>query len=203
MPAFYRFRHNSRAYLSGSLSNGHAYHAGFSQPWSRLWAIMPQPLTVYQACVSLKPTFIYIRVHLQLHRHHIPLRGKKSSSWPSVDTSKATHILRRRSLLHFPLSTLELPFSASTHLRNLYISKKIHSQCRYQSAASVSVYRSVVWLSARHAPAESTQQPSHLSGRLPRRVLKSSITDGDIGSPDAERGKDGPSATVMDGPPTS
>ncbi|GKA46676.1 hypothetical protein Tco_0739559 [Tanacetum coccineum] len=60
--------------------------------------------------------------------YYIPFRGEESSSRPSVDTSKATHILRRRNLLHFSLSTI----SASTHLRNLYISKKNPSQCRYQ-----------------------------------------------------------------------
>ncbi|GKE21736.1 hypothetical protein Tco_1433248, partial [Tanacetum coccineum] len=36
-----------------------------------------------------------------------------------------------RGLLHFSLSTSGLTISASTHLRNLYISKKIPSQCRY------------------------------------------------------------------------
>ncbi|GJU64479.1 hypothetical protein Tco_1246314 [Tanacetum coccineum] len=35
-------------------------------------------------------------------------------------------------LLHFSLSTSGLTISASTLLRNLYISKKIPSQCRYQ-----------------------------------------------------------------------
>ncbi|GJT85528.1 thiamine thiazole synthase, chloroplastic-like protein [Tanacetum coccineum] len=38
----------------------------------------------------------------------------------------------RRGLLHFSLSTSGLTISASTLLRNLYISKKIPSQCRYQ-----------------------------------------------------------------------
>ncbi|GKE23713.1 hypothetical protein Tco_1435225, partial [Tanacetum coccineum] len=68
----------------------------------------------------------------QLYYHYSPIREKKSSSWPSVDTSKATHISRRRSLLHFSFPTSELTFSAFTHLRNLYVSKKIPSQCRYQ-----------------------------------------------------------------------
>ncbi|GJV20083.1 putative reverse transcriptase domain-containing protein [Tanacetum coccineum] len=58
--------------------------------------------------------------------------GKKSSSRPSVDTFKASYIQCRRGLLHFSLSTLGLTISASTHLRNLYISKKIPSQYRYQ-----------------------------------------------------------------------
>ncbi|GKE99647.1 hypothetical protein Tco_0022998, partial [Tanacetum coccineum] len=58
--------------------------------------------------------------------------GKKSSLRPLVDTSKATYIQCRMSLLHFSLSTSGLTISASTHLRNLYISKKIPSQCRYQ-----------------------------------------------------------------------
>ncbi|GJZ80169.1 hypothetical protein Tco_0645006 [Tanacetum coccineum] len=58
--------------------------------------------------------------------------GKKSSSRPSVDTSKATYFQRRRSLLHFSFSTSKLTISASTHLRNLYISKKISFPCRYQ-----------------------------------------------------------------------
>nr|GEZ95041.1 hypothetical protein [Tanacetum cinerariifolium] len=72
------------------------------------------------------------RVYLQLHYHHTPFRGKKSSSRPPVDTSKATYIQYRKSLLHFSLSTSRLTISASTHLRNLYISKKIPSQCQYQ-----------------------------------------------------------------------
>ncbi|GJR11621.1 hypothetical protein Tco_0794273 [Tanacetum coccineum] len=71
-------------------------------------------------------------VYLQLYYHYIPFRGKKSSSRPSVDTSKATYIQCRRSLLHFSPSTSGLTISASTHLRNLYVSEKIPSQCRYQ-----------------------------------------------------------------------
>ncbi|GKE11512.1 hypothetical protein Tco_1415063 [Tanacetum coccineum] len=67
------------------------------------------------------------KVYLQLYYHYISFRGKKSSSWASVDTSKATYIQCRRSLLHFSLSTSGLTISASTHLRNLYISKKIPS----------------------------------------------------------------------------
>ncbi|GJU91123.1 hypothetical protein Tco_1303546 [Tanacetum coccineum] len=72
-------------------------------------------------------------VYLQLYYHYSPFWGKKSSSRSSVDTSKASYIQCRRSLLHFSLSTSGLTISASTHLRNLYISKKIPSQCRYQA----------------------------------------------------------------------
>ncbi|GJU25718.1 hypothetical protein Tco_1164339 [Tanacetum coccineum] len=68
----------------------------------------------------------------QLHYHYTPFRGKKSSSRPSVDIFKASYIQCRRSLLHFSLSSSGLTISASTLLRNLYISKKIPSQCRYQ-----------------------------------------------------------------------
>ncbi|GKD84299.1 hypothetical protein Tco_1351138 [Tanacetum coccineum] len=68
----------------------------------------------------------------QLHYHYTPFWGKKSSLWPSVDIFKASYIQCRRSLLYFSLSTSGLTISASTHLRNLYISKKIPSQCRYQ-----------------------------------------------------------------------
>ncbi|GKB32826.1 hypothetical protein Tco_0872227 [Tanacetum coccineum] len=68
----------------------------------------------------------------QLHYHYTPFWGKKSSSWPSVDIFKASYIQCRRSILYFSLSTSGLTISASTHLRNLYISKKIPSQCRYQ-----------------------------------------------------------------------
>ncbi|GJV80179.1 hypothetical protein Tco_1516049 [Tanacetum coccineum] len=71
-------------------------------------------------------------VYLQLYYHYILFRGKKSSSRPSVDTSKSTHIQCKRSLLYFSPSTSGLTISASTHLRNLYISKKIPSQCQYQ-----------------------------------------------------------------------
>ncbi|GJS26278.1 hypothetical protein Tco_0486898 [Tanacetum coccineum] len=71
-------------------------------------------------------------VYLQLLYHYSPFREKKSSSWASVDTSKATHILRRRSLLHFSCSTSKLTFSASTYLRNLGIFKRMSSQCRYR-----------------------------------------------------------------------
>ncbi|GJY80275.1 hypothetical protein Tco_0493026 [Tanacetum coccineum] len=70
---------------------------------------------------------------LPLYYHYIPSQGKKSSSRLSVDTSKPTYIQCRRSLLHFSPSTSGLTISASTHLRNLYISKKIPSQCRYQA----------------------------------------------------------------------
>nr|GEY62710.1 hypothetical protein [Tanacetum cinerariifolium] len=56
--------------------------------------------------------------------------GKKSSLWPSVDTSKATYIQCRRSTLYFSPLTSGLTISASIHLRNLYIFKKIPSQCR-------------------------------------------------------------------------
>ncbi|GKE26748.1 hypothetical protein Tco_1442132 [Tanacetum coccineum] len=80
------------------------------------------------ATIRLESSIVY----LQLHYRYIPFWGKKSSSRPSVDTSKATYIQCRRSLLHFSLSTSGLTISASTHLRNLYISKKIPSQCRYQ-----------------------------------------------------------------------
>ncbi|GJV28995.1 hypothetical protein Tco_1385443 [Tanacetum coccineum] len=103
MLAFHKFRHNIRAYLLGSLNNGHAYRAG-SYPTGILTTILP------------------------LHS----ISGKNSSSRSSVDTSKETYIQCRRSLLHFSLSTSGLTISASTHLRNLYISKKIPSQCRYQ-----------------------------------------------------------------------
>ncbi|GJZ73709.1 hypothetical protein Tco_0637855 [Tanacetum coccineum] len=59
-------------------------------------------------------------------------KGKKSSSRPSVDTFKVSYIQCRRGLLHFSLSTSGLTISTSTHLRNLYIFKKILSLCRYQ-----------------------------------------------------------------------
>nr|GEZ99534.1 hypothetical protein [Tanacetum cinerariifolium] len=72
------------------------------------------------------------RVYLELYYHYFPFQGKKASSRPSVDTSKVTYIQCRRSLLHFSLSTSGLTILASTHLRNLYISKKISSRCRYQ-----------------------------------------------------------------------
>ncbi|GJT60820.1 hypothetical protein Tco_1004353 [Tanacetum coccineum] len=68
----------------------------------------------------------------QLHYHFIPFLGKKSSLRPSVDTSKATYIQCRRSLLRSSSLTSGLTISASTHLRNLYISKKIPFQCQYQ-----------------------------------------------------------------------
>ncbi|GJX06761.1 hypothetical protein Tco_0194693 [Tanacetum coccineum] len=80
-------------------------------------------------------------VHLNLDvisysfRRTLPLHsisGKESSSRPSVDTFKASYIQCRTRLLHFSLSTSGLTISASTLLRNLYISKKIPSQCRYQ-----------------------------------------------------------------------
>ncbi|GKA37592.1 hypothetical protein Tco_0724157 [Tanacetum coccineum] len=71
-------------------------------------------------------------VYLQLYYHYTPFWGKKSSSRPSVDTSKATYIQCRRSLLHFSPSTSGLTISAFTHLTNLYVSEKIPSQCRYQ-----------------------------------------------------------------------
>ncbi|GJV20992.1 hypothetical protein Tco_1370012 [Tanacetum coccineum] len=73
-------------------------------------------------------------VYLQPYYRHTPFQGKKSSSSsrPSIDTPKAAHVSRRRSLLYFSFPTSELTFSASTHLRNLYISKKIPSRCRYQ-----------------------------------------------------------------------
>ncbi|GJZ60973.1 hypothetical protein Tco_0617110 [Tanacetum coccineum] len=45
--------------------------------------------------------------------------GKESSSRPSVATSRATLIYRRRSLLHSSLSISELTTLASTHLGNL------------------------------------------------------------------------------------
>ncbi|GKA42702.1 hypothetical protein Tco_0735362, partial [Tanacetum coccineum] len=60
--------------------------------------------------------------------------GKKSSLRSSLDTSKASYIQYRRSILHFSLSISGLTISASTHLKNLYISKKTHSRCRYQDA---------------------------------------------------------------------
>ncbi|GJS84649.1 hypothetical protein Tco_0751190 [Tanacetum coccineum] len=119
MLAFYRFRHNSCAYLSGSLSNGHAHHVG----------LHPTGQIAHYTWLAGWPSLL---VYSQLYYHYIPFRGKKSSSRPSVDTSKATYIQCRRSLLHFSLSTSGLTISASTHLRNLYISKKIPSQCRYQ-----------------------------------------------------------------------
>ncbi|GKA25068.1 hypothetical protein Tco_0711101 [Tanacetum coccineum] len=72
------------------------------------------------------------RVYLRLHYHYSPIRGKKSSSRPSIDTFKASYIQCRRGLLHFSLSTSGLTISASTHLRNLFISKKIPSQRWYQ-----------------------------------------------------------------------
>ncbi|GJR33126.1 hypothetical protein Tco_1109358 [Tanacetum coccineum] len=74
----------------------------------------------------------YQIVYFQLYYHYIPFRGKKSSSRSSVDTSKATYFQCRLSLPHSSLSTSGLTISASTHLRNHYISKKILSQCRYQ-----------------------------------------------------------------------
>nr|GEX25259.1 hypothetical protein [Tanacetum cinerariifolium] len=67
-------------------------------------------------------------VYIQLYYHYTPFRGKKSSSRPSVDTSKATYIQCRRSFLHFSLSISRLTISAPTHLRNLYVYKKIPSQ---------------------------------------------------------------------------
>ncbi|GJV67625.1 hypothetical protein Tco_1483134 [Tanacetum coccineum] len=82
--------------------------------------------------LSCAPKSLRQGVYLQLYYRHIPFRGKKSSSRPSVDTSKATYIQCRRSLLHSSSSTSGLTISASTHLRNLYISKKIPSLCRYQ-----------------------------------------------------------------------
>nr|GEU41610.1 hypothetical protein [Tanacetum cinerariifolium] len=85
----------------------------------------------YQAYVPPKPIFIYVLVYLQLYYHYTLFHGKNSSSWP-LDTSKATYIQCRRSLLHFSLLISGLTISASTHLRNLYISKKIPSQCQYQ-----------------------------------------------------------------------
>nr|GEY80241.1 hypothetical protein [Tanacetum cinerariifolium] len=74
------------------------------------------------------------RVYLKLYYHYIPFLGKKSSSRLSIDTSEATYIQCRRSLLHFSPSTSRPTISATTHLRNLYISKKIPSQCRYQTS---------------------------------------------------------------------
>ncbi|GJX36963.1 hypothetical protein Tco_0250266 [Tanacetum coccineum] len=80
----------------------------------------------------ISPLFTLSSRMSQLYYHYSPIREKKSSSRPSVDTSKATHISRRRSLLHFSFPTSGLTISSSTLLRNLYISKKIPSQCRYQ-----------------------------------------------------------------------
>ncbi|GJX87509.1 hypothetical protein Tco_0339523 [Tanacetum coccineum] len=51
---------------------------------------------------------------------------------PEYTWEREDEMKRKRSLLHFSLSTSGLTISASTHLRNLYISKKIPSQCRYQ-----------------------------------------------------------------------
>nr|GEV19708.1 hypothetical protein [Tanacetum cinerariifolium] len=104
-----------------------------------------------------------MEVYLQLYYHYISFRGKKSSSWPSVSTSKATYIQCKISLLYFSLSTSGLTISAPTHLRNFYVSKKIPSQCRYQSATAGSACLSTAPLSAKPAPPESTQQSSCLS----------------------------------------
>ncbi|GJZ47925.1 hypothetical protein Tco_0601757 [Tanacetum coccineum] len=60
------------------------------------------------------------------------ISGKEVFSRPSVDILKTSRIQCRRSLLHSSLSTSGLTISASTHLRNLYISKKFPSRCRYQ-----------------------------------------------------------------------
>ncbi|GJW92882.1 hypothetical protein Tco_0172554 [Tanacetum coccineum] len=71
-------------------------------------------------------------VYLQLYYHYIPFQGKKSSSRPSIDILKISRIQCRESLPYFSLSSSELTISASTHLRNLYISKKISSRCQNQ-----------------------------------------------------------------------
>ncbi|GJW93367.1 hypothetical protein Tco_0173039 [Tanacetum coccineum] len=110
------------------------------------WRCPPTLLRPKFSLARLHP-FAYIlnritgHVYLRLHYHYTPFRGKKSSSRPSVDTFKASYIQCRRGLLHFSLSTSGLTISASTHLRNLYISKKIPSQCRYQIAIRAHGYR--------------------------------------------------------------
>ncbi|GJR90389.1 hypothetical protein Tco_0214400 [Tanacetum coccineum] len=85
-------------------------------------------LKLHEETLPKKEVAPVLHVYLRLHYHYTPFRGKKSSSRPSVDTFKALYIQCRRGLLHFSLSTLGLTISASTHLKNLYISKKIPSQ---------------------------------------------------------------------------
>ncbi|GJS69405.1 putative RNA-directed DNA polymerase [Tanacetum coccineum] len=100
---------------------------------SRSWNLyFHEKVTQFGFSRSQDESCIYVKVYLQLYYHYIPFRGKKSSSRASVDTFKASYIQCRRGILYFSLSTSGLTISASTLFRNLYISKKIPSQCRYQ-----------------------------------------------------------------------
>ncbi|GJY16885.1 hypothetical protein Tco_0387307, partial [Tanacetum coccineum] len=63
----------------------------------------------------------------------------------------------------FLIFNLETNHSASTHLKNLHISKKIPSQYQYQSAAAGSACLSAAQLPIKPGPAESTQQSPRLS----------------------------------------
>nr|GEV85001.1 hypothetical protein [Tanacetum cinerariifolium] len=76
-------------------------------------------------------------VYLQLYYHYIPFLGNKSSSGPSVDTSMAIYIQRRRNLFHFSLLTLGLTISASTHLRNLYIPRRSFLSAGFRKATDL------------------------------------------------------------------